>query len=251
MVHQFNFLLSLFFISVLFLSCDSKLIKPTQLQINSQRNGERRKLSTSATVLSNEIIAYNDGDNEEFYRFPPEDINTAQSEYMKNIVPYLSQAHPTTVGILFGLLIWRSLSVYDTITQYTTSNLTNAFMKHALCGLLITNVIGFLLNFFKPQMMKTILKSILAMNTIREGLEGLFNIYMILFGAYPGERDVYIGRLFMNGWWMLLCVGYSKARWMASYSATANNTPPLGTQQRRTRRITPGYPSEYRPSNGY
>ena len=68
----------------------------------------------------------------------------------------------------------------------------------------------------KPQDLKNQLKVILAGNTLREGVELLYNACLAIvstrYSAVP--RDVYVGRFFMNVWWMLFCFSFSKSRWV-------------------------------------
>ena len=86
--------------------------------------------------------------------------------------------------------------------------------------ILATNMAGFIINVIKPSNFKSMLKTILALNIIRESVEVCFNIFMIIFRneftMIP--KEVYFGRFFSNIWWLSLCVSFSKSRWVSNKS---------------------------------
>lgn len=138
-------------------------------------------------------------------------LRSAQS----NMHPLLKQASTASVCLLFGLLLWRSLSSYELADQFQ-----NEFIRLMtivpVVGILIANAIGFLVNLVKPLNFKTHLKVILAVNVVREWIEMAYNVFMLIASSSGAAvpREAYFGRLFMNIWWSTLCVSFSKSRWV-------------------------------------
>jgi hypothetical protein len=129
--------------------------------------------------------------------------------------PLLKQANTLSICILFMLLIWRNLSVYELADAFV-SNRMRTLTLPPLIMILLANLGGFLLNVMRPQGFKNQLKVILAANIVREWAEMLYSIVMLVtntrYSSIP--RDVYIGRFFMNVWWIAFCTGFSKSRWV-------------------------------------
>lgn len=127
----------------------------------------------------------------------------------------LKQASTASVGILFALLIWRSLTSYELASQFHSGWLRYFSVLPTLV-LMVTNIIGFVVNLAKPLGFKNHLKFILATNIIREWLELVFNIWKLIFTPVDADipRDIYFGRFFMNIWWSFLCFSFSRSRWV-------------------------------------
>ena len=131
--------------------------------------------------------------------------------------PLVTKASTASVGILFGLLIWRCLSSYELADQFASGTIRMLFTA-PIIAILGLNVIGFIVNLIKPVNFKNHLKVILAINVIREWLEGIYNVIMLILGSSQSiiPREVYFGRLFMNAWWSALCISFSKSKWVLS-----------------------------------
>jgi hypothetical protein len=133
----------------------------------------------------------------------------------ENINPLIKQASTASVGVLFGLLIWRSLSSYELADQFV-SDAMRLVLVVPVIGILIFNVVGFILNLIKPLNFKNHLKAILAMNIVREWVELAYNAVKLVTVSSKASipREVYFGRLFVNVWWTLLCFSFSRSRWV-------------------------------------
>lgn len=134
----------------------------------------------------------------------------------KDLNPLIRQASTASVAVLFVLLIWRSMSIYELADQ--AQSFRPLYVIPAFI-ILISNILGFLLNIIKPLNFKNHLKFILAVNIVREWIELLVNIVHIVlprsfFRSEEFSRDVYLGRLFVNLWWSFLCFSFSKSRWV-------------------------------------
>jgi hypothetical protein len=146
--------------------------------------------------------------------------------------PLLKQANTFSVGLLFMLLVWRNLGVYELADQFVSLRM-RALTLPPLIAIMIANLAGFLINVMKPQGFKNQLKVILAVNTVREWIEMVYNIVVVIgssrYSSIP--RDVYIGKFFMNVWWIAFCVSFSKSRWVLSVPPfhTFKNSAPSGT----------------------
>jgi len=90
--------------------------------------------------------------------------------------------------------------------------------------ILFANVVGLAVNLIKPLNFKNHLKAILAVNIMREWVEAAYNLVMMLFAASDGAtpRTEYMGRIFMNVWWNLICFSFIKSRWVLSEPVVPN-----------------------------
>ena len=134
------------------------------------------------------------------------------------INPLMKQASTGAIGILFVLLIWRSLAAYELADQFNVG-ITRIIAVTPTVLILLANLAGFVVNMMKPHNFKNTLKVVLAMNVIREFIEMLYNISMLVLnnrrsGLQIIPTEVYIGRFFMNAWWLSLCLTFSKSRWV-------------------------------------
>ena len=132
--------------------------------------------------------------------------------------PLMKQASTGAIGILFVLLIWRSLAAYELADQFNVG-ITRIIAVTPTVLILLANLAGFVVNMMKPHNFKNTLKVVLAMNVIREFIEMLYNISMLVLnnrrsGLQIIPTEVYIGRFFMNAWWLSLCLTFSKSRWV-------------------------------------
>lgn len=129
--------------------------------------------------------------------------------------PLIKQVPTASVGILFGLLIWRTFTAQELASQFTTPLLQYLSIP-PLILLLLVNIAGFIVNIIKPINFKNQMKFILGMNVVREWIELIYNVIMMAF--YPktciNPREAYFGRFLMNIWWTALCSTFSKSRWV-------------------------------------
>lgn len=137
------------------------------------------------------------------------------------INPLLKQSTAGFVGLLFGLLMWRSISAYELADQVVDSTWRLITVTPTVL-LLLANIVGFLVNIIRPLNFKNQLKLILVCNILRECMETIHNIFKLLVtnrnSAIP--REEYIGRFFMNIWWIILLVTAAKTRWVLQTSST-------------------------------
>ena len=129
----------------------------------------------------------------------------------------LKQASSASIGILFGILAWRSLTAYEMADSFK-----NGFVKTVsvapTMGLLVLNLMGFVVNWIRPLNFKNYLKFILSVNIMREWVELAYNLLMILLtdGSSAIPREVYFGRVFMNLWMTALQMAFAKSRWVST-----------------------------------
>mmetsp|Transcript_1285 Transcript_1285/g.2082 ORF Transcript_1285/g.2082 Transcript_1285/m.2082 type:complete len:264 (+) Transcript_1285:81-872(+) len=141
--------------------------------------------------------------------------NAAAPNTTPQISPLVKQASTGAIGLLFGLLIWRSLSAYEMADQFVNESFRIMAIIPVM-ALLLANITGFIVNLLKPLNFKNHLKVILALNVIREWVELVYNVVMLITtsGTAQIPREVYFGRFFMNCWWSLWCFSFSKSRWV-------------------------------------
>ena len=167
------------------------------------------------------LLAYNDHDYSQHFRRAQQRSPSSQQtlpDRLKQALPYLMQANPASIAVLFGLLIWRLLSIYE-VADSKGNTFLALFSKYSTLLILITNSLGFLVTVFKPVVLKNYLKFILVINILREWVEGLFNIFMMITGKAQ-IREMHFGRLLMNVWWSYLCFSFSKSRWVPKITPT-------------------------------
>jgi hypothetical protein len=135
----------------------------------------------------------------------------------ENVNALVKKASAASVAALFGLLVWRSLSSYELADQFSSTMLRVTTLV-AVVVVLAVNVCGLIVSLAKPLDFKNQLKAVLALNILREWLELAYNVVMVLLGSsrLGVPREVYVGRIFMNIWWSLLCFSFSKSRWVLS-----------------------------------
>ena len=138
-------------------------------------------------------------------------------QHPANPSPLVRKVNSLSIGVLFMLLVWRNLSVYELADQFVSRRMRLLTLP-PLVLILLSNLFGFLMNVMRPHGFKNLLKLILAANTSREWVELAYNVAMVFsrsrYSSIP--RDVYIGRFFMNVWWIAFCVSFSRSRWVVS-----------------------------------
>lgn len=146
----------------------------------------------------------------------PSNLGQGQNQ-RAGLVGLLKQASSASIGVLFALLAWRAITAYEMASHFKNDFIRFVSVSPALC-LLLMNLAGFVVNFFQPLGFKNHLKVILAANVSREWIELAYNFMMILLtdSTTPIPREVYLGRVFMNVWWTLLCMAFAKSRWVSN-----------------------------------
>jgi hypothetical protein len=129
----------------------------------------------------------------------------------------LKQASSASIGVLFGILAWRSLTAYEMADSFRNGFVKTVSVAPTL-GLLVLNVIGFVVNWIRPLNFKNYLKFILSVNIMREWVELAYNLLMILLTDSSSviPREVYFGRVFMNLWMTALQMAFAKSRWVST-----------------------------------
>lgn len=145
--------------------------------------------------------------------FSEEPYQATPRDKALRLLPLLRQADTVATGVLFFCLTWRILSLFDLVNE-SNIVLCNWTNRISLGVLFVLNVLGFVLNIVRAGAFKSRLKAILALNIFREWVEAGYNIIMLV--TYSGDRTLYQGRFFMNVWWSLLCLSYSRSRWVKS-----------------------------------
>jgi hypothetical protein len=174
------------------------------------------------------IISENEEKNSNFQQQYSAQQGAAAGNYQQQqqpqINPLLKQTSTASIGFLFALLIWRSFASYELADQFESGAFKLVSVLPTVL-ILCANLMGFVVNVMKPFNFKNYLKFILALNIIRECFELLYNTVNLVVQTSTSiiPREVYLGRFFMNVWWLTLCVTFSKSRWVAQLM------PPIGT----------------------
>jgi hypothetical protein len=187
------------------------------------------------------VVVSDDDNTDRRPKYQPQysaDHGAAAGNYQQpaqQLNPLLKQASTASIGILFVLLIWRSLASYELADQFNSGTFRLLAVTPTVL-ILVSNLMGFIINFMKPFNFKNLLKFILALNITREFVELLYNVVMLVVNSSNSQipREVYFGRFFMNVWWLSLCITFSKSRWVAAISPLSSQgqgNVPLNQQQ--------------------
>ena len=152
--------------------------------------------------------------------------------------PLVRQTTTASIALLFGLLIWRSLTSFELASQFTNSSLLLLALVPSV-ALLVTNIAGFLLNIIKPYNFKNHLKVILAINIVREWIELIYSLFMIVKLTWSSSssslssipRETYFGSMFMNIWWCVVCFSFSRSRWVLKHTLSNSEIKYLQQKQ--------------------
>jgi hypothetical protein len=134
------------------------------------------------------------------------------SKKLNAVLPFLKESAVHMITCLFAFLIWRLVSVYDIIASERISFFTSS-AKYFTSFLFFLNVLCVVLQLLKPLRYKSLLKSVLALDILREVLAVLVNLYSAF--ALPPFRELFLGRAIGNVCWGLFCYSFSKSRWVA------------------------------------
>ena len=131
------------------------------------------------------------------------------------------QASAYSIGILFAALIWRSITIFELVSEMQKGQLRRLIVLIPSIVMIILNIAGLVLFAIQPNDYKNLLKLFLAVNVLREWIDSFVCICRILFGGEAivtrssvysigtvvkkVPREVYFGRLFVNVWWLTLC----------------------------------------------
>lgn len=150
--------------------------------------------------------------------YPASNVAKPQVQHPKgDSNPLLKKATDGSIVVLFLLLTWRTLATYE-MSESFSSTVMRILTAIPIMLLLCSNVAGIAVNIMKPTNFKAYMKGILALNILRECIEIVYNIYMLMFSTSFRRipKEVYFGRFFSNIWWLSLCVSFIKSRWVLS-----------------------------------
>jgi len=189
--------------------------------ISDARTAQNRKVNKDIYSLAPDRTPYHQQNSLQSYLQQQNTPQIPRVQHPKEENPLVKQASVISVCILFILLTWRSLSAYELADQFTSS-LVRTIAVAPSVGILLLNMVGFVINAMKPYSFKNQLKAILAINIIREIVELMYNMLMLIMSTAisPIPREVYFGRFFMSVWWLLLLTKFSKSRWVMTSTST-------------------------------
>jgi len=151
--------------------------------------------------------------------------------------PLVRQTTTASIALLFALLIWRSLTSFELASQFMDHSVLQHLSLLPSIVLLITNIIGFLCNIIKPYNFKNHLKVILAINIVREWIELVYSLFMVITWSSTSSsvsiisRETYFGSMFMNIWWCVVCFSFSRSRWVLKHTLSNSEAQYLQQQQ--------------------
>lgn len=171
--------------------------------------------------------------------------------------PLMRKMSSMSLCVLFLFMAWRDVACYEMAALFE-SPLLRLLTTGGTVGLLLLNLVGFVLNLIQPFKYKAHLKIILASNTVREMIEIVY--YLLMFLVSPGgsrasssvspafeevheySKDTYLGRIITTLYFLLLCISATRMRWVkdpvqpntgAQHAGTS--TAPLYRQSRTSR----------------
>ena len=191
---------------------------------NTQRNPRLRRGPTDRPIRANLHNEFSFGGVQE-----PNNVDRR-----KVVRPLLNRVSTVSVCMMFGLLIWRSLASYELANEFTAEPL-RLLATAPVIAILVANVAGLAVNLLSPLNYKNYLKAIVAVNVLREWTEAVYNIFMLFFASSDSDKPMgeYLGRIFMNIWWNVLCFTYIKSRWVLHDPPTPENGQNGGFDNKR------------------
>ena len=204
------------------LTCDT--IRQSIRNENTQRNPRLRRGPMDRPIQENLHDEFNVRGVQE----------PSKVDRRKVVRPLLNRVSTVSVCMMFGLLIWRSLSSYELANEFTGEPL-RLLATAPVIAILVANVVGLAVNLLSPLNYKNYLKAIVAANVLREWTEAVYNIFMLFFASSDSDKPMgeYLGRIFMNIWWNVLCFTYIKSRWVLHDPPTPENGQNGGFDNKR------------------
>jgi len=198
---------------------NSKSNLPNENEYTSFEDQFKSNSNTKSVAVTNFDPKYKFNPLNENKKFQP------NVQHPQEINPLMKKASETSICLLFLLLTWRTISVYELADSFSSSYMRFVTVLPIML-IFCSNIIGFALNISKPANFKSYMKLILALNTIREFVEAFYNIFMIVirtseYNTIP--KEVYFGRFFSNIWWLSLCTSFSRSRWVMNSILGATN----------------------------
>ena len=137
------------------------------------------------------------------------------------INPLLKRVSTASLCLIYFILAWRALGSYE-LSGLFVNGIIRFFCTVSVSIVFISNCIALILclagNVLKPIDVKNQLKFVLALNTIRESVELVYNILMMVLASSGAEfsKDFYLGRFITSLYFLMLCLSTSKIRWTAA-----------------------------------
>jgi hypothetical protein len=143
--------------------------------------------------------------------------SSPNSKKLSAVLPFLKESAVHMITCLFAFLLWRLVSVYDIIVSEKISFFTNS-AKYFTSFLFFLNFVCVILQLLQPLRFKVILKSVLALDILREVIAIVGNLYSAFL--LPPFRELYLGRAIGNVCWGLFCYSFSRSRWVMQRQRT-------------------------------
>ena len=165
----------------------------------------------------------------EMYRAQRAAQQAHQAEELKKlqVASLLKQTPTASLGFLFGGLIWRSLAAFEEVSQRRRGFVKTISLPPTLM-VLVANVLGFVINIIKPNIFRNDLNVDLPLDLVRQWADLAYCFVMVLIRPWTTSkvpRELYFGRMFISLWWLTLCFGFSRSRWVSPAA-------PLGGDER-------------------
>jgi len=139
----------------------------------------------------------------------------ARNKDMREVVlhKFMQAIGPSSMTILFVCLVWRSIHNYELACQIPSGTMRILCVVPTVL-LFLFNVAGCIMCFFRASQ-KSKMKAILNMNGLSEMVLLVYNIVNMMKGSNMWTpREVYVGRVLVNFWFLTLWFSFAKARWI-------------------------------------
>jgi hypothetical protein len=136
--------------------------------------------------------------------------------------PFLTKLPWASLSIIYFLLTWRAMGCYDSSGQFSIS-MIRTLSNVPVTIIFVLNILGVIISIVNPLKLRVQLKLILAINTLREIIELMYNVIMIIISTSVSKfnRDFYYGRMIASIYFLTLCVSTSRIRWMEQKDKTS------------------------------
>jgi hypothetical protein len=187
-------------------------VKPSASSPNEDHSNEQQPFRTSSDnrqLLHSDHFQFNTKNSQNSDSFSRPNLKSTPSN------PLIRSIGSASVSLIYLFLAWRSVACYEQANLFI-NGFTRKLSSNAVILLFISNLTGFLISLFQPHKYKSLLKSIIALNTVREFTELIYNMFMIIVASPTADfsRDFYLGRFITCVYLLMVCLSTSKLRWV-------------------------------------
>ena len=191
-----------------------------QVKIGTSRVNNNQPVRTTRNIQEPLHQRPNQNTNHQFHSHSTASHSSSPSQ-SPPMNPLLKRVSTASLCLIYFILAWRALGSYE-LSGLFVNGIFRFLCTVSVSIVFISNCIALILclagNVLKPIDVKNQLKFVLALNTIKESVELVYNILMMVLASSGAEfsKDFYLGRFITSLYFLMLCLSTSKIRWTAA-----------------------------------